>query len=140
MYAIRSYYAIDCDESGSTLRFVLPIAMVHNQRSTFTGAAGLAARPMNPYFDNFISQGIRIEQAEHCFPLTVIGRLQAGAYARITSYNVCYTKLLRMCTGYPTPDTAAKTEPLQVIVACGPLDIGEPAGILLALPVLKPLP
>ena len=25
----------------------------------------------------------------------------AGAKARITSYNVCYTKLLRACRGFP---------------------------------------
>lgn len=38
-----------CRESGSTLRFMLPIAMMSGQTAVFYAAEGLMARPMNVY-------------------------------------------------------------------------------------------
>ncbi|MDE6550562.1 MAG: 3-phosphoshikimate 1-carboxyvinyltransferase [Clostridia bacterium] len=50
---------IDCAESGSTLRFVIPIALTHcTGRIRLIGRGRLGTRPLAPYFDIFNSQGI----------------------------------------------------------------------------------
>ncbi len=41
--------ALNCNESGSTLRFFLPIALLSGKNTLFLGAPGLMARPMSVY-------------------------------------------------------------------------------------------
>ncbi len=42
---------LDCRESGSTLRFLFPLALLSGQPVRFTGARRLFERPLNVYFD-----------------------------------------------------------------------------------------
>ena len=41
--------ALNCNESGSTLRFLLPIALLSGKNTLFSGAEGLMRRPMDVY-------------------------------------------------------------------------------------------
>ena len=41
----------DCGESGSTLRFLIPIALAVAGGGVFTGRGRLMERPLKPYFD-----------------------------------------------------------------------------------------
>ena len=68
----------DCGESGSTLRFLLPIALAVDQGGTFTGRGRLMERPQQPYFDLFDQRGIFHAQEEGV--LTVRGSLSPGEY------------------------------------------------------------
>ena len=43
----------DCGESGSTLRFLLPLGALCGAPVTFTGAGRLGERPLKPYYDIF---------------------------------------------------------------------------------------
>ena len=43
----------DCGESGSTLRFLIPIALAVAGGGVFTGRGRLMERPQKPYFDLF---------------------------------------------------------------------------------------
>ena len=69
---------VDCCESGSTLRFLLPIASLTGQPVTFTGRGRLMERPQKPYFDLFDEKGISYEQTASV--LTVRGALTPGEY------------------------------------------------------------
>ena len=40
---------INCDESGSTLRFIIPILSMFNEEFTLYGAKSLFSRPLNIY-------------------------------------------------------------------------------------------
>ena len=71
---------IDCRESGSTLRFMLPVALAVAGGAVFTGSARLAQRPLEPYFDIFNRQGIMVAWGESGFPLTVRGKLRPGEF------------------------------------------------------------
>ena len=51
---------IDCGESGSTLRFLVPVALTMGGTVTFTGAGRLPQRPMQPYFALFDRCGVCI--------------------------------------------------------------------------------
>lgn len=52
------YAEIDCGESGSTLRFMLPIALSVCDKVKFNGQGRLLERPLTPYFDIMDKQGI----------------------------------------------------------------------------------
>lgn len=71
----------DCGESGSTLRFFIPMGALLDAPFTFTGHGKLVSRPLNAYYDIFDKQGLKYSTAEEGhLPLTVNGRLQAGLY------------------------------------------------------------
>ena len=73
--------AVDCGESGSTLRFFIPLGALCNQSFTFKGQGKLVSRPLQPYYDIFDTQELRYCTAENGnLPLTVNGRLKPGAY------------------------------------------------------------
>ena len=70
---------LNCGESGSTLRFLIPIALAVRGGGHFTGQGRLMERPQQPYFDIFRQKGIFFEQKDSV--LTVQGLLTPGEYA-----------------------------------------------------------
>ena len=65
-----------CRESGSTLRFFIPIALALTGGGVFTGAERLMERGIGIYEDLFIPQGISIEKfKDH---IDIRGQLKAG--------------------------------------------------------------
>lgn len=71
----------DCGESGSTLRFLIPVGLLTHCPVTYTGRGRLVSRPLQPYYDLFDSRHIQYETSEAGgLPLTVDGRLTAGTY------------------------------------------------------------
>ena len=73
-----AYPHLDCGESGSTLRFLIPIALAVRGGGVFHGRGRLMERPLKPYFDLFDEKGIFYEQEDGV--LTVSGLLPPGAY------------------------------------------------------------
>ena len=69
---------LDCGESGSTLRFLLPLALVLRGGGVFTGHGRLMERPQDPYFALFREKGVRYNQTSGA--LAVEGRLAPGEY------------------------------------------------------------
>ena len=69
---------LDCGESGSTLRFLIPLALALRGGGIFTGRGRLMERPQKPYFDIFDEKGIFYEQKGGT--LTVRGELTPGGY------------------------------------------------------------
>ncbi len=67
--------AIGCAESGSTLRFLLPLAF-DGQERIFTGRGRLMERPMEPYAKLFESRGYRHSREG----IGVCGALSPGRY------------------------------------------------------------
>ena len=69
---------VDCGESGSTLRFLIPIALAVAGGGVFSGRGRLMERPQKPYFDLFEEKGISWEQKDGT--LTVRGTLESGTF------------------------------------------------------------
>lgn len=67
-----------CNESGSTLRFILPLFSLTAQKVRFTGAGRLMQRPQEIYAQLFERQGLRFEQNEQ--GITIFGRLCSGTF------------------------------------------------------------
>ena len=69
---------VDCCESGSTLRFLIPIASLTGQEVSFTGRGRLMERPQSVYETLYREQNLRFEQSSA--GLTVEGALTPGDY------------------------------------------------------------
>ena len=69
---------VDCGESGSTLRFLIPLAALTGQPVTFTGRGRLMQRPQNVYKELFASQGLPFRQEAGA--LTIAGPLRPGRF------------------------------------------------------------
>lgn len=69
---------LDCGESGSTLRFLLPVAAALGARARFTGRGRLPERPNAPLLSALRAHGVAAEG--ELLPLTIGGRLSGGEY------------------------------------------------------------
>lgn len=71
---------IDANESGSTIRFMIPIAMTIKDKCTFIGKNNLCKRPLDSFFEIFEKQNIKYKRNEDYLPLEVEGALKPGSY------------------------------------------------------------
>lgn len=69
---------MDCRESGSTLRFLIPVSLALRHKGVFTGRGRLMERPQTPYFNIFKEKNIAYTQENGV--LTVKGALPPGDY------------------------------------------------------------
>lgn len=71
---------IQCNESGSTIRFLIPVALTSENELIFDGKGKLIDRPLDSYYKIFDEQEIKYETSEGKLPLKVNGKLKAGNY------------------------------------------------------------
>ncbi|RNC29807.1 MAG: 3-phosphoshikimate 1-carboxyvinyltransferase [Candidatus Dichloromethanomonas elyunquensis] len=71
---------IHCRESGSTLRFLIPLACKTGDQVTFTGQGKLTERPLDVYYQIFEEQGIEYHTDRGNLPLAIKGKLKPGNY------------------------------------------------------------
>jgi 3-phosphoshikimate 1-carboxyvinyltransferase len=71
---------LDCRESGSTVRFLIPLGGLVDGPVTFTGSPGLSVRPLSVYKALFDEKQIAYESGGE-LPFTLHGRLSPGTYA-----------------------------------------------------------
>lgn len=70
---------LDCIESGSTLRFMIPVALASGaEKITFKGSERLIARGVEVYEEVFADKGVRIEKDKN--EIVVSGTLESGDY------------------------------------------------------------
>ena len=70
---------IDCNESGSTLRFLFPLSIVKKNKISFKGKGKLFKRPLNPYFENFDKYKIKYSYINEN-EILLDGELKSGEY------------------------------------------------------------
>ena len=68
---------IDCGESGSTIRFLLPVICALGIKTQINGSGRLPERPLSPLKEELIRMGAEISDS---FPLNVSGRISAGEF------------------------------------------------------------
>ena len=69
---------LDCGESGSTLRFLLPVAAAVADRCGFDGHGRLPDRPLSELTDVMREHGVSFDTEK--LPFTINGRLRDGIY------------------------------------------------------------
>lgn len=71
---------IKCRESGSTLRFMIPVAALTGKPVTFHGEGRLGERSLEPYYRIFEKQGIKYQTENGRLPLRIEGSLSSGEF------------------------------------------------------------
>lgn len=70
---------IDCGESGSTLRFLLPVVSALGIDTTINAHGRLPERPLSPLKEELEKKGVVFE-TDNKYPLHITGNLQSGEY------------------------------------------------------------
>lgn len=72
----RELKVMDCKESGSTLRFLIPIAAALGAHCQFVGRGRLGERPLDTYYDIFKEQQFSYTTTKNKLPLTISSQLK----------------------------------------------------------------
>jgi 3-phosphoshikimate 1-carboxyvinyltransferase len=70
---------LPCGESGSTLRFLLPIVGALGRKASFVLEGRLPERPLSPLYEELVRHGCKLSP-QGTSPFTVEGQLMAGDY------------------------------------------------------------
>lgn len=70
---------LDCGESGSTLRFMLPVSLALGAEAVLDGGGRLPERPLEPLRGLLLQHGCRVSP-QGAWPLRTAGRMEGGLY------------------------------------------------------------
>ena len=70
---------MNCIESGSTLRFMIPVVASLGRRATFIGEGRLPERPIGEYLDILPKHNVKVDSNGY-LPMTIDGQLRNGSY------------------------------------------------------------
>jgi 3-phosphoshikimate 1-carboxyvinyltransferase len=70
---------IDCNESGSTLRFIIPVAAAIGKSTEFHGRGRLPQRPIDIFIRELGKNGVSFDY-QNTMPFTVSGGLKSGIF------------------------------------------------------------
>ena len=70
---------INCAESGSTLRFLIPVTSALGISAVYSGRGRLPERPITPYIRELSEKGIHFDY-NNTMPFTVSGKLRSGIF------------------------------------------------------------
>lgn len=79
LFSIKDAF-IDCGESGSTLRFLIPVAAAGGINTCFIGKGKLPSRPIGIYLDCLPKAGVTCD-CKNGLPLIISGKLKPGVFS-----------------------------------------------------------
>lgn len=100
---------LDCGESGSTLRFMLPVAAALGIEATFTGRGRLPSRPVGILLDAMESHGVEIVSRD--FPIHIKGKLGCGEYSVLGNVSSQFITGLLLALSYCNGESVVKLIP-----------------------------
>ena len=118
--SIPSKATVDCNESGSTLRFLLPIAAALGVNANFTGKGRLLSRPIQELAQALNGNGAKID-ASSTDAFYVSGKLSAGEF--IIPANISSQYITGLLFALPLLDGDSKITLVGETVSVGYLDI-----------------
>ena len=104
---------LDCGESGSTLRFLLPVVAALGCDASLTGHGRLPERPLSPLYEELVAHGALLGP-QGTMPLSVGGRLESGRYEIAGNVSSQYVSGLLLAA--PLMDGSCEvlvTEPIE---------------------------
>lgn len=110
---------LDCGESGSTLRFLLPVAAVLGNNSRFIGHGRLPQRPLSDLLNAMKDRGTTA--SAETLPLTLKGKLRGGHY-RIAG-NVSSQYITGLLLALPLTDEDSTIEITTELESASYIDI-----------------
>ena len=104
---------LDCGESGSTLRFMLPVVAALGRGGSLDGHGRLAERPLSPLYEELVCHGVTLSTRGR-LPLEVSGTLLPGRFSipgNVSSQFV--SGLLMAAPLLSAPSEIVVTEPVE---------------------------
>ena len=86
---VPTHAVLDANESGSTLRFLLPLAASLGADCEFIMRGRLASRPLSPLYELLCENGVSLSEAGRG-PLSLTGRLPSGEYTLAANVSSQY--------------------------------------------------
>jgi len=80
---VTSETVIDCNESGSTARFLIPLFHLLENAVVYKGSKRLSERPFQPYYTIFDKQKIKYATAHGGLPLRIEGQLKPDDFTLV---------------------------------------------------------
>ena len=78
----QNHPVFDCGESGSTFRFLLPVAAAAGLQADFTGKGRLPERPVTELTEEMKKHGITfLPEGRETLPFSIRGKLTSGVYS-----------------------------------------------------------
>lgn len=103
---------LNCLESGSTLRFLMPVAMAFAENVQFIGSGRLPQRPIDALANAMSAHGVRFSAP--ALPMTAKGTLNGGEYALAGNVSSQYLSGLLMALPHVREDSIIRlTKPLE---------------------------
>lgn len=116
---VRRGGTADCGESGSTLRFLLPIAAAIRAEVDFVRHGRLASRPLSPLYEELCAHGAILPDDPQTEPLPVRGKLTPGDYTLAANVSSQFISGLLMAMplmgGHSTLSLTGKIESADYI-------------------------
>ena len=78
-FNVSDSLVFECNESGSTLRFMIPLGTLVDKPVEFIGKGMLITRPLDPFFEIFKEQGVEYSY-DNKLPLQIEGTLKSGTF------------------------------------------------------------
>ncbi len=104
---------LDCGESGSTLRFMLPVVCALGRPARLMGHGRLAERPLSPLYEQLVEHGAVLSPAG-TLPLEVSGTLAGGTFELPGDVSSQYVSgLLMAAAALPDDVTVLVSEPVE---------------------------
>ncbi len=76
----NSSLEVNANESGSTLRFLIPVFATLGNETVFSGEGRLPERPLDDYLEIFDKEGISYEKGDNYLPLKTKGTLRGDTF------------------------------------------------------------
>jgi len=71
----EKHYTLNCKESGTTLRIMIPVCAALGLHVTFVGENRLVSRPLDEYVELLPQHGVSITKGDTSLPFTIKGQL-----------------------------------------------------------------
>lgn len=108
--AFSRYAVLDCGESGSTLRFLLPVLSALGINAEIHGHGRLPERPLSPLKEEMERMGAVFETGSE-FPLCISGQLEPGEYTLAGNVSSQFISGLLFALPLLSGDSAVKLVP-----------------------------
>ena len=115
----RSEVVLDCNQSGSTLRFLLPIVCALGLKARFLMRGRLGKRPMDELINELKSHGCKIETEDDA--ICTSGKLEHGVFNLPGDISSQYVSGLLMAL--PLLSSDSEIHVLRPIVSAGYIDV-----------------
>ena len=117
--SVNNNFYLHCRESGSTLRFFIPICSVLNKPTVFSGSERLLARPLSVYESIFKSQDIEFKNNAKTISLN--GKIAPGDYK--IKGNISSQFISGLLFALPLLDGDSTIDIIPPIESCSYIDL-----------------